>query len=114
MGLSTPPQSAKHWRTGCETVRQESISHRLTFAISSNVFPQLFAIQATASGYMRLKTFDPLRTKVASSHTAGRPNSLQKRLSSARYQDHVFDLDHASCDEARGASRPISASSRVR
>src|SRR5262249_33589947 len=36
MDLSTPPQSAKHWRTSCETVRQKSISHRLNSAISAS------------------------------------------------------------------------------
>jgi hypothetical protein len=36
MDLSIPLQSAKRWRTDCETVRKKSISHGLIFTISAS------------------------------------------------------------------------------
>jgi hypothetical protein len=36
MGSNTPLQLAKHWRNSCETVRQKSISHRLSSAVSAS------------------------------------------------------------------------------
>jgi hypothetical protein len=51
MDSSTPRQSAKHWRTSCETVRQKSISHRLISATSARPTIQAGLIVARNGGF---------------------------------------------------------------